>query len=133
MMKKLKIIASFALSVAVSFLSVVAFAANSYFPPERISCATEGEALVCDGFNKDYLKVKSPANIGQKNTLFFSSGIVVADDIFFVYITTNGSGSLLLMNTSRNIVPDLAHSNGWVKVNGSLECSSYMTCPITKR
>lgn len=120
-------------------ISGMAFAANDYFPPERLHCSVDNVGkLTCSDFNRKYLVEDTyTADFPQgKQVLFmFSDGVAYFTNqdewqIFYTYKDTSGK-NVKLKTTSYSIKPDIQNGK-WIKFKEEYySCNaSYMSCPI---
>jgi len=136
---KLKTIAGCAIALTMGLGSVVALAANDYYPPERLHCKTDAAGkLSCSDFNRKYLiedthTADFPA--GKEIVFTFATGAAYFTDqnewsVFYTF-KDSSSKNVKLKTTNYSIQPNLTNG-AWKKNKDIYTCTAgYMSCPIT--
>lgn len=130
------IVSAIAMSLGISS---IAFAANDYFPPERIRCSVDNIGkLSCNDFNRKYLvedTYTADFPSGQEVVFLFGTGVAYYDtqdqwQVFYTYKDSTGK-SVKLKSISYSIKPDI-QTGAWIKYKDEFyNCTAgYMSCPI---
>jgi len=129
------------MTVLVLGMGTQAFAANDYYPPERISCnMTNTGKLNCDGIDHHYLVedgTTADFPLGKDQTFHFISGAAYfsggMEEVTVIYTYNDHNyRTVKLRNALLSIRPNLT-VGAWKKVNsyGYVCDAGYMSCPIT--
>lgn len=137
---KMKNIIGTALALTLGMSTVIAFAFNDYYPPERIRCGLQKGRLACNDFNRRYLS-EDATNVdfpkGKEMTFHFETAVAYittqkdAATVFFTY-RESSEKMVKLKTIDTSIMPDFA-KGAWAKINNELYiCTEgYMSCPVT--